>query len=424
MGLASSFDYDAFNIGPADHDEKVSFAGALMTAPYAADPGRSRGRLYPESSSPTRTVFQRDRDRIIHSTAFRRLQHKTQVFLHHEGQHFRTRLTHTLEVSQMARSLARALALDEDLAEAIALAHDLGHTPFGHAGERVLNDKMRTWGGFDHNFQALRVVTVLENRYAGHDGLNLTWETLEGILKHNGPLTNAGGMPVGRYASEGLPPGLAELPVPADLEISSFASLEAQCAAIADDIAYNAHDIDDALRAGLIDLPQLMTVPLAGPIAGRVLRRWPDIDPGRQAHEVQRRLITAAIEDVITTSEAAIADAAPADGEAVRHAGTALIAFSPELAEAERGLKAFLFDRVYRSEMVMAPVRASEAVVAALFDRYFGEGDLPGRWGEQVRAAAAAGDRARIIADFIAGMTDPYALDEYARLFDARVEFR
>jgi dGTPase len=395
-----------------------------MTAPYAADPARSRGRLYPESSSPTRTVFQRDRDRIIHSTAFRRLQHKTQVFLHHEGQHFRTRLTHTLEVSQMARSLARALALDEDLAEAIALAHDLGHTPFGHAGERVLDDKMRAWGGFDHNFQALRVVTVLENRYASHDGLNLTWETLEGILKHNGPLTDAEGTPVGRYAQEGLPPGLDRLPVPADLEISTFASLEAQCAAIADDIAYNAHDIDDALRAGLIDLPALREVPLVGPIAARVLMRWPDIDPGRQAHEVQRRLITAAIEDVITTSEAAIADAAPASVEAVRRAGRALIAFSPELADAERGLKSFLFDRVYRSEKVMAPVRASEAVVAALFDRYLAAADLPGRWGEQVRAAPDAAARARIVADFIAGMTDPYALDEYQRLFDARVEFR
>ena len=395
-----------------------------MTAPYAADPARSRGRLYPESSSPTRTVFQRDRERIIHSTAFRRLQHKTQVFLHHEGQHFRTRLTHTLEVSQMARSLARALALDEDLAEAIALAHDLGHTPFGHAGERVLDDKMRAWGGFDHNFQALRVVTVLENRYASHDGLNLTWETLEGILKHNGPLTDAEGTPVGRYAQEGLPPGLDRLPVPADLEISTFASLEAQCAAIADDIAYNAHDIDDALRAGLIDLPALREVPLVGPIAARVLMRWPDIDPGRQAHEVQRRLITAAIEDVITTSEAAIADAAPASAEAVRRAGRALIAFSPELADAERGLKSFLFDRVYRSEKVMAPVRASEVVVAALFDRYLAAADLPGRWGEQVRAAPDAAARARIVADFIAGMTDPYALDEYQRLFDARVEFR
>jgi dGTPase len=395
-----------------------------LPASYAADPRRSRGRRYPESASPTRTVFQRDRDRIIHSTAFRRLQHKTQVFLHHEGQHFRTRLTHTLEVSQMARSLARALELEEDLAEAVALAHDLGHTPFGHAGERVLDDRLRPWGGFDHNFQALRVVTVLENRYAAHDGLNLAWETLEGILKHNGPLTDAAGRPQGRYARDGLPPWLAELPVPADLELSTYAGLEAQCAAIADDIAYNAHDIDDALRAGLISLPELRDVPLVGPIVARVLQRWPDIEAARQAHEVQRRLITAGIEDVITTSETAIASAGPADAEAVRRAGRALIAFSPEMAEAERGLKTFLFGHVYRSERVMAPVRTSEAVVAALFDRYFAGGDLPGDWGEAVRAAPDDGARARRIADFIAGMTDPYALDEYARLFDARVEFR
>jgi dGTPase len=395
-----------------------------LPAPYAADPRLSRGRRYPESASPTRTVFQRDRDRIIHSTAFRRLQHKTQVFLHHEGQHFRTRLTHTLEVSQMARSLARALDLEEDLAEAVALAHDLGHTPFGHAGERVLDDKMQPWGGFDHNFQALRVVTVLENRYASHDGLNLTWETLEGILKHNGPLTDAAGRPHGRYAREGLPPWLAELPVPADLELSTYAGLEAQCAAIADDIAYNAHDIDDALRAGLITLAELRDVPLVGPIAARVLQRWPGIDESRQAHEVQRRLITAGIEDVITTSEAAIAAAGPANAASVRRAGRTLIAFSPEMTAAEHGLKAFLFGHVYRSERVMVPVRTSEAVVAALFDRYFATGDLPGHWGEAVRAAPDDGARARLIADFIAGMTDPYALDEYARLFDARVEFR
>jgi dGTPase len=379
-------------------------------APYASDPAESRGRLYPASLSPTRSAFQRDRDRIIHSTAFRRLQYKTQVFLAHEGQHFRTRLTHTLEVSQMARSLARALRLDEDLAEAVALAHDLGHTPFGHAGERVLDDKMRAFGGFDHNLQALRVVTLIENRYATHDGLNLTWETLEGILKHNGPL-------------DPPPPGLVGLPVPADLLPATFASLEAQCAAIADDIAYDAHDIDDALRAGLVSLAELRDVPQVGPIAALVLERWPDIDPGRQAHEVQRRLITAAIEDAITTSAEAIAMSGVLSAEAVRQAGRPLIAVSSAGAEAEQGLKRFLFDRVYRSEAVMAPVRRSEAVVAALFDRYMASADMPGRWGEAARAADDA-RRARVVADFIAGMTDPYALDEYARLFDARVDFR
>jgi dGTPase len=376
-----------------------------VQAPYAADPARSRGRLYPVSESPTRSEFQRDRDRIIHSTAFRRLQYKTQVFLHHEGQHFRTRLTHTLEVSQMARSLARALRLNEDLAEAVALAHDLGHTPFGHAGERVLHEKMALWGGFDHNMQAIRVVTRLENRYAEHDGLNLTWEALEGILKHNGPIAE---------------PVTEVIAASADLMLGSHASLEAQAAAIADDIAYNAHDIDDALRAGLLDLTDLVDVPLVGPIVREVLGRWPDIERSRQAHEVQRRLITRAIEDVIATAEAGIATVAPKSADDVRHAGRALIRFSPPTADAERQLKAFLFERVYRSEPVMAPVRRSEALVGELFDRYLATADMPGRWGAAAADAATSAERARIVADFVAGMTDPYAEAEHARLFDGR----
>jgi dGTPase len=389
-------------------------------APYAADPAASRGRLYPVSDSPTRSEFQRDRDRIIHSTAFRRLQYKTQVFLHHEGQHFRTRLTHTLEVSQMARSIARALRLNEDLAEAVALAHDLGHTPFGHAGERVLNDKMGEFGGFDHNMQAIRVVTRLENRYAEHDGLNLSWETLEGILKHNGPLVDADERPVGRYVHEWLPFGLYDIPASADLMLSSCASLEAQAAAIADDIAYNAHDIDDALRAGLLELPDLVDVPLAGHSVTEVLVRWPDLERSRQAHEVQRRLITHAIEDVIATAETELAAAKPRSADDVRHAGRRLIHFSDRTAEAEKGLKAFLFERVYRSEPVMAPVRWSEALVGDLFDRYFASADMPGRWGQAARAAQSDAERARIVADFIAGMTDPYAEAEHARLFDGQ----
>src|SRR3954463_15511408 len=260
-------------------------------APYAISPHNTRGRARREAAPQGRSEFQRDRDRIIHSTAFRRLQYKTQVFLHHEGNHFRTRLTHTLEVSQMARSIARALRLDEDLAEAVALSHDLGHTPFGHAGERVLHEKMAAFGGFDHNIQAIRVVTRLENRYAEHDGLNLSWETLEGILKHNGPLVDHGGRPIGRYQRDGLPVGHDDIPASADLLLSTHASLEAQAAAIADDIAYDAHDLDDALRARLIDLPELVEVPLAGDIVAEVLERWPDIERSRQAHEVQRRLI-------------------------------------------------------------------------------------------------------------------------------------
>ncbi len=392
--------------------------------PYASDPSASRGRVFATGASPTRSEFQRDRDRIIHSTAFRRLQYKTQVFLHHEGRHFRTRLTHTLEVSQMARSLARALRLDEELAEAVALAHDLGHTPFGHAGERALDASMKPWGGFDHNVQAMRVVMLLESRYAEHDGLNLTWETLEGILKHNGPLMDAGGRPVGRYAVAGLPAGLADLRASQDLRKASHPSLEAQTAAIADDIAYNAHDIDDALRARLLTLADLMEVPLVGPIVQEVLARWPNIEARRQAHEVQRRLITRSIEDVIATSAAAIAAKKPRSADDVRLAGETLIRFSPETAEAEQGLKRFLFERVYRNETVMAPVRESEMVVAALFDYYIERPDMPGRWQRAALAATEATTRARVVADFIAGMTDPYALGEYERLFDARPDFR
>ncbi|WP_417308652.1 deoxyguanosinetriphosphate triphosphohydrolase [Devosia sp.] len=386
-------------------------------ASYASDPAASRGRLYTTQSSPTRSEFQRDRDRIIHSTAFRRLQYKTQVFLLHEGQHFRTRLTHTLEVSQMARSIARALRLDEDLAEAVALAHDLGHTPFGHAGERALNEKMRAWGGFDHNMQAIRVVTRLENRYAEHDGLNLSWEALEGILKHNGPLIDAAGEPVGKYREEGLPAGLDDIPAAAGLMASTHASLEAQVAAIADDIAYNAHDIDDALRAGLIALDDLLDVPLVGPLVREVKERWPDIAQSRQAHEVQRRLITVSIEDVISESAAAIATAGVRSVEDVRAAGETLIRFSPQVARDERELKRFLFARVYRHETVMAPVRRSEAIVAELFDHYQAIGALPNDWGVAARSVDGAA-RARIVADFIAGMTDPYALEQHAQLFD------
>lgn len=394
------------------------------TAPYASKPEASLGRLYGTGPSPTRSEFQRDRDRIIHSTAFRRLQHKTQVFLHHEGRHFRNRLTHTLEVSQIARSIARALRLNEDLAEALALSHDLGHTPFGHAGERALHRAMAPYGGFDHNVQALRVVTRLENRYAEHDGLNLTWETLEGILKHNGPMISADGAPVGRYVEEGLPAGLDDIAAVADLRLYTHASLEAQAAAIADDIAYNAHDIDDALRAGLVVLDDFLGVPMAGPIVEEVLGLYPGIAANRQTHEVQRRMITRAVEDVIATSAAAIAGAGVTSAEDVRLAGRTLVSFSPETARAEKGLKAFLFERVYRHETVMVPVRESEAVVEALFAAYMRGAQMPGRWGDAMAQAGEDAGRARVVADFVAGMTDPYALDEYQRLFDARPDFR
>jgi dGTPase len=391
-------------------------------ASYASRADQSLGRLYGAGPSPTRSEFQRDRDRIIHSTAFRRLQHKTQVFVQHGG-HFRNRLTHTLEVSQMARSMARALRLDEDLAEAVALSHDLGHTPFGHAGERALHAAMEPFGGFDHNIQAMRVVTLLENRYAEHDGLNLTWETLEGILKHNGPLIHPDGSPFGKYAHEGLPQGLSELRAKADLRLSSFASLEAQIAAIADDCAYNAHDIDDALRAGLITLPDLVDVPLAGPIVREVLKLYPDVAPNRQAHEVQRRLITRSIEDVIATSSTNIVASGIQSVEDVRNARRTLVTFSPAVAEAEQGLKAFMFAKVYRHDTVMAPVHASEMVVTKLFARYMDTADMPGRWGVSAIQANDLTARARIVADFIAGMTDPYAVEEFQRLFDHRPDF-
>ena len=383
-------------------------------AAYASFPYQSRGRLYDPGSSPTRSEFQRDRDRIIHSTAFRRLQYKTQVFLHHEGQHYRTRLTHTLEVSQMARSIARSLGLDEDLTEAVALAHDLGHTPFGHAGERVLDEKLTQWGGFDHNMQAVRVVTRLENRYAEHDGLNLSWEALEGILKHNGPLIDRDGGPY--RADKPVPRGLAEIPASADLMAWSHASLEAQSAAIADDVAYNSHDIDDALRAGLVRLPDLVEVPLVGPLAREVLARWPEIERSRQAHELQRRLITVQIEDVIAESTRRIAEVNPQSADEVRFAGATLIGYSPAMAAAEKALKEFLYQRVYRSDEVMGPVRRSEKVVAELFDHYMAAADMPGRWGEAARNAGDRGMRAGIVADFIAGMTDPYAEEQHARL--------
>ncbi|WP_309161309.1 deoxyguanosinetriphosphate triphosphohydrolase [Pelagibacterium sp. H642] len=390
-----------------------------MQAPYAADPAQTRGRVYRPSASPTRNEFQRDRDRIIHSTAFRRLQHKTQVFLHHEGQHFRTRLTHTLEVSQIARSIARALRLNEDLAEAVALAHDLGHTPFGHAGERVLAQKMAPWGGFDHNVQALRVVTLIENRYADHDGLNLTWETLEGILKHNGPV-------VGGASKHGQDIGaaLAEIPASCGLMPETYATLEAQVAAIADDIAYNAHDIDDAARAGLLTIEDLVDVPLVGTIAREVLDLWPLLDRKRQMHEVQRRLITRTIESVIVEGAERIAETDLKSADDVRQAGRMLIGFPAEMAAGEAELKRFLFAKVYRDERVMVPVRESEAVVERLFDAYMAEGDMPGRWGAAFRSAADQAKQARVVSDFVAGMTDPFALDEYSRLFDERPDFR
>jgi len=392
-------------------------------APYASHSQDSLGRLHTTSDSPTRSEFQRDRDRIIHSNAFRRLKHKTQVFLHHEGNHFRTRLTHTLEVSQIARSIARALNLNEDLAECLALAHDLGHTPFGHAGERVLNSRMKDRQGFDHNVQAMRVVTMLENRYAEHDGLNLTWETLEGIIKHNGPLTDENGSAIGRYEEGGLPFGLDNIPAVQNLRYDSYASLEAQAAAVADDIAYNAHDIDDALRAGLLTLEQLSGVALVGEIVREVQNKYPSVSADRQSHEVIRRLITRTIEDVIRTSQNNIAELAPKNAEDVRCAGTAFILFSDGMAKKELELKSFLFSNVYRSDHVVVQVRQAEEIVGQLFDAYSGGEVMPTDW-EQLANSDPVGGRERVVCDFVSGMTDPYATSTFNRLFDADVDFR
>ena len=392
-------------------------------SPFAADPGTSRGRLRAEPPSATRSDFRRDCDRLIHSTAFRRLGYKTQVFVYHEGDHYRTRLTHTLEVTQIARSLARALALDEDLAEASALGHDLGHPPFGHAGERALARCLKDWGGFDHNGQTLAVVTRLERRYADFDGLNLTWETLEGLVKHNGPLTDRAGSPTARYAEGGIPLEIAAYDRHQNLELWSHASAEAQAAAIADDIAYDAHDIDDGLRAGLFALDELAGLPLAGDILREVDRQHPQLDAGRRAHEFLRRLITRMIEDVIDEARTRLEPLAPRSAADVRGAGHSVIGFSDRVALADKAIKAFLSPHMYRHARVMRIMTAAEDRLSQLFARYLeAPHELPSEW--RPPPERDAGPRARQIADFIAGMTDRFALMEHARLFDSTPELR
>src|SRR5262245_10703942 len=393
-------------------------------AVYAADPSQSRGRLHAETTSQTRNDFRRDCDRIIHSSAFRRLAHKTQVFVFHEGDHFRTRLTHTLEVGQIARSLARALGLDEDLAEALALAHDLGHPPFGHAGERALDRCLAGVGGFDHNAQTLRTVTALERRYAAFDGLNLTWETLEGLLKHNGPLTDRAGKPIGRYREHGLPHAIKEYEGVQELELWSFSSAEAQVAALADDIAYDAHDIDDGLRAELFPLDDLGAVPLAAEVLDQIRRAHPGLDGARRGHELVRALITRMIEDVIAQTGARLAALKPRSVADVRGAAGPVGAFSAAMAQADRAIKGFLNPRMYRHARVARIMTEAEQVVCDLFARYAASPDeMPAEWAERAAAGEEAA-RLREIADFIAGMTDRYALIEHARLFDATPELR
>jgi len=392
---------------------------------YASDPAASRGRLRPEPPSPTRTDFRRDCDRIIHSTAFRRLAHKTQVFVFHEGDHFRTRLTHTLEVAQIARSLARALGLDEDLSEALALAHDLGHPPFGHAGERALDRCLASAGGFDHNAQTLRVVTALERRYAAFDGLNLTWETLEGLVKHNGPLTDRQGLPVGRYRERGVPQAILDYSRLQDLALWSYPSAEAQVAAIADDIAYDAHDIDDGLRADLFTLDDLAEIAFLREQLSDIRRASATVESVRAGHELVRRLITCMIENVIVETRARLQRLSLASADEVRSAGATVGAFSPAMAEVDAAIKSFLYPRMYRHHRVVRIMGEAESVVCDLFWRYAERpSDLPADWSQ---SADELGDdivRLRRIGDFMAGMTDRYALVEHARLFQATPELR
>ncbi|HTI67434.1 MAG TPA: deoxyguanosinetriphosphate triphosphohydrolase [Caulobacteraceae bacterium] len=378
-------------------------------APYAEDPRKSRGRKHPEAESLTRNPFARDRDRIIHCTAFRRLKEKTQVFVAHEGDYYRTRLTHSLEVAQVARSIARAMGLDDDLAETVALAHDLGHPPFGHAGEDELQACMAPFGGFDHNVQTFRVVTKLESRYPGFDGLNLTWETLEGVVKHNGPVIDRLDRPAYR--------ALAEYMVDYDLRLGTFASVEAQVAALADDIAYNNHDVDDGLQAGLFEIHDLSPIPLIGPALASVQADYPGIDARMLRLEAVRRMIGVMINDVIAETKRRAAATGVDSPEAARTLGEPLVAFSPDMAEDLARLRAFLHERMYRHFRVNRTRSQARRVLREMFDLFMAEPDvLPGGWSSQAGQRQGPA-RARLVCDYIAGMTDRFAIEEHRRLF-------
>jgi len=386
-----------------------------MQTGYAADPARSRGRLVAEEESAYRSCYQRDRDRIIHSSAFRRLKHKTQVFVEHEGDYYRTRLTHSIEVAQVARTISGALGLNPELTEAVALAHDLGHTPFGHTGEDALDALMAPHGGFDHNAQALRIVTSLERHYAGFDGLNLTWDTLEGIAKHNGPVA-----PEGAGAGD-LPWALAAYNARHDLELHSHASAEAQVAALSDDIAYNNHDLHDGLRAGLFSQDDIRGLPIVGDCYAEVDRLWPGLDDYRRRHEALRRVFGVMVADVIETSRALLAEAAPESIDAVRTLGRPVICFSPGLEADMREIKTFLFRRMYRAPRVVKMRRKVTRVVEELFPFFLNRPDhLPARWQADVADVANETALARLVSDYISGMTDRFALQSHARLVVGR----
>lgn len=378
---------------------------AMSHAPYAVRPNTSRGRLHPEPESPGRSPWQRDRDRVIHSSAFRKLQYKTQVFVNHEGDYFRTRLTHSIEVAQIARSVARELEVDEDLTEALSLAHDLGHPPFGHAGEDALNAKMKPYGGFDHNAQSLRIVTKLESRYAAFDGLNLTWEALEGLAKHNGPLRHP-------------PPYIAEYDSRHKLDLGTWPSLEAQVAAMADDIAYHSHDLDDGIRAGLFGPDDIGHLPVVGAALAQARRASLDVPPPRLRHETIRRVINEFATDLVTETKRRLLSAAPASADAVRRSKQALVGYSPAMAEANRAIKEFLHARMYRHWRVNRMSSKSRRVTEEVFSLLHADTSLlPDGW----RTLAGVGDAARaalVVTDYIGGMTDRFALDEWQRLTD------
>lgn len=376
-----------------------------MAAPYATDPANVRGRLYAEEESVFRSPFQRDRDRIIHASAFRRLKHKTQVFIEHEGDYFRTRLTHSIEVAQVARTVAAALDLNVELTEAVALAHDLGHTPFGHTGEEALDRLMQPYGGFDHNAQALRIVTNLERHYAEWDGLNLTWEALEGIAKHNGPVTGD------------IPWALSEYNARHDLELHTHASAEAQVAALADDIAYNNHDLHDGLRAELFSTDELAEMPILRDCFARVDAKYPDLNYYRRRHEALRRFFGVLVEDVIVVSRRNLTEANPASVADVRHAGRMMVQFTPELWSDLKVIRQFLFERMYRAPAVVVMRKAVTQMIDELFPFFIANPDeLPKQWRKDVADARDMQTLARIVSDYIAGMTDRFAIQEHQRL--------
>ncbi|NNU66426.1 deoxyguanosinetriphosphate triphosphohydrolase [Rhizobium sp. WYCCWR 11152] len=402
-------------------DTRALGFGSSERAVYAADPWTTRGRLYQEDGSPTRSDFQRDRDRIVHTTAFRRLKHKTQVFIAQDGDHYRTRLTHTIEVAQIARALARALKLDEDLAEGVALVHDFGHTPFGHTGEDALHEVLLPYGGFDHNAQSLRIVTKLERRYAEFDGINLTWESLEGLVKHNGPLLTADG--VGTRGP--VPQPILDYCELHDLELATYASLEAQVAAIADDIAYNTHDIDDGLRSGYLTFDMLEEIPFLAGLMAEVRARYPHLEPSRFTHEIMRRQITRMVEDVIGVAQQRLSLLRPENAADIRAADRVIATFSEGMAETDRQIKAMLFKRIYRNPDIMRIRAGAAQIVADLFAAYMvNPKEMQSHYWVDHIAGLSDAPKARHVGDYLAGMTDTYAISAHRRLFDHTPDLR